>query len=139
MNFSFLDSWYNKQYYKEGHPETEMGVMGCAAGSETIVYRYEDTIYERSFKDAWEHLSSLGLETIENPRSSYIKLKGVEILDRDQFVECKGILRNKDVDDWRVVSTANRQVTLTPDHPLRVSDTRTQVQDIKIGDELLAR
>lgn len=28
-NFSFMDSWYNKQYYKEGHPETEMAVMGC--------------------------------------------------------------------------------------------------------------
>lgn len=28
-NFSFLDSPYNLQYYKEGHPETELAVMGC--------------------------------------------------------------------------------------------------------------
>ncbi|MBR6574393.1 MAG: anaerobic ribonucleoside triphosphate reductase [Clostridia bacterium] len=28
-NFSFLDAPYNKQYYKEGHPETEVAYMGC--------------------------------------------------------------------------------------------------------------
>ena len=28
-NFSFLDAPYNAQYYKEGHPETEVTYMGC--------------------------------------------------------------------------------------------------------------
>ena len=28
-NFSFLDAPYNKQYYKEGQPETEVAYMGC--------------------------------------------------------------------------------------------------------------
>jgi anaerobic ribonucleoside-triphosphate reductase len=28
-NFSFLDAPFNKQYYKEGHPETEAAYMGC--------------------------------------------------------------------------------------------------------------
>jgi len=28
-NFSFLDSPFNLQYYKEGHPETEAAYMGC--------------------------------------------------------------------------------------------------------------
>lgn len=28
-NFSFLDAPYNKQYYVDGHPETEVAVMGC--------------------------------------------------------------------------------------------------------------
>lgn len=28
-NFSFLDAPYNLQYYKEGHPETEIAYMGC--------------------------------------------------------------------------------------------------------------
>lgn len=28
-NFTFCDSPYNAQYYKEGHPETEIAVMGC--------------------------------------------------------------------------------------------------------------
>ena len=28
-NFSFLDAPFNLQYYKEGHPETEIAYMGC--------------------------------------------------------------------------------------------------------------
>ena len=28
-NFSFIDAPYNLQYYKEGHPETEISYMGC--------------------------------------------------------------------------------------------------------------
>ena len=28
-NFTFCDSPFNAQYYKEGHPETEIAVMGC--------------------------------------------------------------------------------------------------------------
>lgn len=28
-NFSFVDAPFNKQYYKEGHPETEIAYMGC--------------------------------------------------------------------------------------------------------------
>lgn len=28
-NFSFQDAPFNLQYYKEGHPETEIGYMGC--------------------------------------------------------------------------------------------------------------
>ncbi len=28
-NFSFLDAPFNAQYYKEGHPETEIAYMGC--------------------------------------------------------------------------------------------------------------
>ena len=28
-NYSFLDAPYNLQYYKEGHPETEVAYMGC--------------------------------------------------------------------------------------------------------------
>ncbi len=28
-NFSFLDAPYNAQYYKDGHPETEIAYMGC--------------------------------------------------------------------------------------------------------------
>lgn len=28
-NFSFIDAPFNRQYYKEGHPETEIAYMGC--------------------------------------------------------------------------------------------------------------
>lgn len=45
-NFSFLDSTFNKQYYKPGHPETEATYMGCrtrvignVCGEETVTGR----------------------------------------------------------------------------------------------------
>ena len=138
-NFSFLDSPYNAMYYKEDHPETEMAVMGCARGTETIVYRYNDTIYDESFIDAWNRLSNLGFEQIENGRSVYIKLKGVEILDRGNFVECKGILKNVNINNWMEVAADNgRSLIVTDDHPLRVNDARIYVRDIKTGDMLYA-
>ena len=28
-NFAFIDAPFNKQYYKEGRPETEIAYMGC--------------------------------------------------------------------------------------------------------------
>lgn len=28
-NFSFIDAPFNKMYYREGHPETEIAYMGC--------------------------------------------------------------------------------------------------------------
>lgn len=138
-NYGLIDSWYNKQYYKEGHPETEMAVMGCARGTETVVYRYNNTIYDEPFIDAWNRLSNLGFEQIENGRSVYIKLKGVEILDRSNFVECKGILKNVNVNNWMMVTADNsRSLIVTDDHPLRVNDARTHARDIKTGDMLYA-
>ncbi len=38
-NFSFLDAPYNLQYYKEGHPETEVAYMGCRT---RVVANYYD-------------------------------------------------------------------------------------------------
>lgn len=38
-NFSFLDAPYNAQYYKPGHPETEVALMGCRT---RVVSNYYD-------------------------------------------------------------------------------------------------
>lgn len=43
-NYGVLDSWYNKQYYKEGHPETEMAVMGCRTRVVSNDYCPEKTV-----------------------------------------------------------------------------------------------
>ena len=123
-------------YYKEGHPETEMGVMGCASGQETITIKVNGAIYNEPFTKAWDRLSAMGFEEVKTQRSTYIKLKGVEILDRGNFVECKGILRNKDVENWLVISCGTQQLTVTTDHPLRVNDARVRAQDVKINDVL---
>ena len=37
-NFSFIDAPYNLQYYKEGHPETEIAYMGCRTRVAANVY-----------------------------------------------------------------------------------------------------
>ena len=37
-NFSFLDAPFNLQYYKPGHPETEVGYMGCRTRVMANVY-----------------------------------------------------------------------------------------------------
>lgn len=38
-NFSFLDAPFNRQYYKPGHPETEVAYMGCR--TRVIANRYD--------------------------------------------------------------------------------------------------
>lgn len=42
-NFSFLDAPYNAQYYKPGHPETEVALMGCRT---RVVSNYYDKTKE---------------------------------------------------------------------------------------------
>ena len=37
-NFSFIDAPYNLQYYKPGHPETEVAYMGCRTRAMANVY-----------------------------------------------------------------------------------------------------
>lgn len=43
-NFSFIDAPFNLQYYKEGHPETEVGYMGCRTRVMGNVYDKERQI-----------------------------------------------------------------------------------------------
>ena len=40
-NFSFLDAPFNKQYYKDGHPETEAAYMGCR--TRVVANHYDPT------------------------------------------------------------------------------------------------
>ena len=47
-NFSFLDAPFNKQYYKPGHPETEVAYMGCRTRVMSNVYdRNREITYGR--------------------------------------------------------------------------------------------
>ena len=46
-NFSFIDAPYNLQYYKEGHPETEISYMGCRTRVMGNVYDKEREIAPR--------------------------------------------------------------------------------------------
>ncbi len=73
-NFSFLDAPFNKQYYKEGHPETEIAYMGCR--TRVIANNYDkdrEIVYGRG---------NLSFTTINLPRIA-LKSKG----DVDFFFE----------------------------------------------------
>lgn len=132
-NFTFCDSPYNAQYYKEGHPETEIAVMGCFFRDETITIKYKNKLYENiKGCDAFNFLKSEFGLSVDNGKSEYVKLSGVEILDDNGFTKCKGILKNHKVKNWVKVKTPVNELILTDDHPLSVNGKRTFVKDINL-------
>ena len=66
-NFSFLDAPFNLQYYKEGHPETEIAYMGCRT-------RVIGNVYDPS-REICNGRGNLSFTTINLPRLA-IKAKG---------------------------------------------------------------
>ena len=88
-NFSFLDAPFNLQYYKPGHPETEIAYMGCRT-------RVIGNVYDPS-REICNGRGNLSFTTINLPRLA-IKARGdlntfFESLDRmmdlcvDQLLE----------------------------------------------------
>ena len=66
-NFSFLDAPYNLQYYKPGHPETEVAYMGCRT-------RVMGNAYDRT-KEVAPRRGNLSFTSINLPRIA-IKANG---------------------------------------------------------------
>ena len=66
-NFSFLDAPFNKQYYKEGHPETEIAYMGCRT-------RVIGNVYDPT-REVCPRRGNLSFTSINLPRIA-IKAKG---------------------------------------------------------------
>ncbi len=73
-NFSFIDAPFNAQYYKEGHPETEIAYMGCRTRVISNVYDPDRQICNGR--------GNLSFTSINLPRLA-IKAKG----DIDRFFE----------------------------------------------------
>ena len=73
-NFSFLDAPFNKQYYKEGHPETECAYMGCRT-------RVMGNVYDPSREIVYGR-GNLSFTSINLPRLA-LKAKG----DAEVFFE----------------------------------------------------
>ncbi|MEG2221548.1 MAG: anaerobic ribonucleoside triphosphate reductase [Oscillospiraceae bacterium] len=73
-NFSFVDAPFNLQYYKPGHPETEIAYMGCRT-------RVMSNVYDPS-REICNQRGNLSFTTINLPRLG-IKAKG----DLDVFFE----------------------------------------------------
>lgn len=70
-NFSFIDAPYNLQYYKSGHPETEIAYMGCRTRVAANVYDpSKEIIYGRG---------NLSFTTINLPRLALKSEKNIDL------------------------------------------------------------
>ena len=98
-NFSFVDAPFNLQYYKEGHPETEIAYMGCRT-------RVMGNVYDPT-REVAPRRGNLSFTSINLPRIA-IKAKGdvtwfFEELERtmdlvrDQLLERMAIISKKKV------------------------------------------
>ena len=70
-NFSFLDAPFNKGYYKEGHPETEIAYMGCRT-------RVIGNVYDKD-KEIVSGRGNLSFTSINLPRIAIKSNKNLEI------------------------------------------------------------
>lgn len=70
-NFSFIDAPYNLQYYKSGHPETEIAYMGCRTRVAANVYDpSKEIIYGRG---------NLSFTTVNLPRLALKSEKNIDL------------------------------------------------------------
>ncbi len=88
-NFVFLDAPYNLQYYKPGHPETEVATMGCRTRVMGNVYDPEQQIaYSRgnlSFTSI--NLPRLAIESHGDEEIFYQKLENMLELVKNQLLD----------------------------------------------------
>lgn len=140
-NFAFLDAPFNKIFYKEGVPESEVGYMGCVAGDEVIVYKIGNDLYIDEFKTAYERVAKIG-SVISHGKSEYIDTQNsnVKVYDSTHmnFVKVKKFIKNPNRNNWTEVAFDNNiSILATDDHPFRViGKGRTFVKDMKPGDKL---
>lgn len=125
-SFSFLDSPYNLKYYKEGHPETELAVMGCFTKGHWI-----KVINIKTFKIEKVEISKFVEEFNYKDYRVWDSLEG-------EYVEILNVINNPETNNfYQVKYDGNLVLTVTEDHyfPL-VGRGRTNVKDMKKGDLL---
>lgn len=98
-NFSFLDAPYNMQYYKPGHPETEVAVMGCR--TRVFANDYDKTKQiipgRGNLSFTTVNLPRLGIEAHGSISKFYDSLDKVVKLIFDQLLDRFNIIANKHV------------------------------------------
>ena len=117
-------------------PTEEGGTMGCLDGSEVITYKLNGNLYIESFERFWKRVC---METpFEIKRQStknsnlYIDLENVQIFDsgKNEFVECKRIIRNNQKEWNKVYLSSGRVLDCTDDHPLPTERGRVYARDL---------
>lgn len=125
-NYSFLDSPYNLQYYKEGHPETELAVMGCFSQG-----HYIKVLDLKTYNVIKVEISDF----VEN--YDYTKYRVWDTLS-ESFVEILNVINNPESEDWyKIIYDNNLVLKVTSNHyfPI-VGKGRTSVKDLRRGDLL---
>lgn len=132
----------NIQYYKKGHPETEVATMGCAEGHELIVWKLNGALRVTNFENMWNECSKFLYTDTSNKDYELLHPcnNNISIYDShsSDFVNVKTIIKNKASSNFREVTFSNgRCITVTGDHPLPVEGRgRTAVDDLEIGDRI---
>lgn len=122
-NFAFVDAPFNLQYYKPGHPETEIAYMGAVTGEDVITIRVDGKVMTLPFAVAYDKYANID--------------SVVEIMDRGKFVKIKAWQNYPDGGDWFDVKFSNgRYLRMTSDHPLPTLRGRVMCEDLVIGDEV---
>ena len=98
-NFSFIDAPFNLQYYKPGHPETEVGYMGCRTRVMGNVCGEETAPGRGNLSFTSINLPRMAIEARGNKRYFFINLDHIlsrvrrQLLDRYQ-VQASRRVRN---------------------------------------------
>lgn len=99
-NFSFIDAPFNSQYYKSGHPETEVAYMGCRT-------RVLGNVYDSS-REIVEGRGNLSFTTINLPRIGISCHKDInkfyEILDSRLDLVKRQLLERFDIQSRKTVT-----------------------------------
>lgn len=141
-NFQNCSATYNYKYYKPGHPETEVATMGCAEGSEVVIWQLNDKLKVTSFKEMWNQCIKTipADEVTDNYSLIHPEKNVVKVYDSysKKFVNVKTVVKNHKSTNFRKVTFTNgRTLIVTGDHPLPIMDKgRTFVDDLQVGDEV---
>lgn len=117
-------------------PTEEGGTMGCVDGSEVITYRLNGNLYVESFEHFWKRVCTETQFEIKRQSDKnlnlYIDLENVQIYDsgKNEFVECKRIIRNVQNEWNKVYLSSGRVLDCTDDHPLPTERGRVYARDL---------
>ena len=121
-NFSFQDATFNKRYYDESKPETEIAYMGAVTGDNVILIKDGEDRKLLTFEEAYDLYHD----------------KNVEIWDSfHSWVPVKKWMKFPDGGDWYEVTFDDwRTITMTSDHPLPTQRGRIECANLKVGDSV---
>lgn len=99
-NFSFIDAPFNLQYYKPGHPETEVAYMGCRT-------RVMGNVYDRS-REIAPGRGNLSFTSINLPRLAIESGRQYFFNNLDKILNCalEQLLHRFEIQSKRLVRNA---------------------------------